>query len=102
MVLGQITSKYGMSIIEKKELFFNVPKYWFYLAIGYVLLIIRGVVWVFSLKKINLSVAYPILSLSIVIVMIVSNIMFNEIITTGKIIGSVLIVSGVSLLSVKS
>lgn len=59
------------------------------------------VFYLMTLSKMNLSVAYPALSLSYIIIMILSAIFFGESINIFKLMGTFLIVGGVSLLFIK-
>jgi undecaprenyl phosphate-alpha-L-ara4N flippase subunit ArnE len=67
----------------------------------YSLLLVRGFTWLFALRRIPLSRAYPVLSLTFPLVLIFSKIFFNEPITVQKVIGSVIIVAGVILVVYK-
>jgi drug/metabolite transporter (DMT)-like permease len=60
----------------------------------YFILIVRGLTWIAALKTIPLSKAYPVLSLSFPAVLAISVLMFNEALTWQKVIGSLLIISG--------
>ncbi len=51
--------------------------------------------WMAAVSKFDLSFAYPFMSLSFVIVLILSGMVFQEPINLPKIIGMVLIVSGI-------
>jgi drug/metabolite transporter (DMT)-like permease len=83
-----------MKISSSKIEFYGIPTFLFFLALGYLCLFIRGIVWINILKKIDLSIAYPLTSISIILIMILSHLLFNEIITQNKIIGSFLIILG--------
>jgi len=51
--------------------------------------------WVGALSKFELSVAYPFVSLSFVLVMLMSAVIFNESITVSKVVGITLIILGI-------
>ena len=57
------------------------------------------VFWLIALSKIELSVAYPMLSVGYVLLMILSYFLLNETITVYKVIGTLLVVAGVTLIS---
>jgi drug/metabolite transporter (DMT)-like permease len=101
LLIGQISSKYGMKISTEKVEFHGIPIFLFFLALGYFCLFIRGIVWINILKKIDLSIAYPLTSISIIFVMLLSHFLFNEIISTYKLIGSFLIISGGIIVTLK-
>jgi uncharacterized membrane protein len=101
LLIGQSASKYGMSISKSGSTLFGMPLFLMFLALGYFCLFLRGMVWINVLKKIDLSIAYPLTSISIILVMIISNQFFNEAISTQKIIGSILIIIGSFIVTIK-
>lgn len=56
---------------------------------------IGGLAWMAAMTKFELSYAYPFVSLSFVLVLMMSNIFFNEPLTPYKVIGVILIIAGV-------
>lgn len=56
--------------------------------------VFAGVAWALTLTRLELSHAYPFMSLSFVLVLIFSALLFNEALTAGKAIGIALIVAG--------
>jgi len=56
---------------------------------------IGGLAWMTAMTKFELSYAYPFVSLSFVLVLLMSNVFFNEPLTPYKIIGVIMIVAGV-------
>jgi small multidrug resistance pump len=68
------------------------------LILGFFLYFISAVLYILALKKIDLSVAYPTISISYIFIIVLSHFIFGETLTTYKILGSVLIVLGVSLI----
>ncbi len=90
MVFGQIMSKLGSA----QDTLLNI-----FIFLGYSALILRGVLWTFALKDVAISLAYPLLSLSFVLILGVSHLLFNEPLTVGKVVGSALIIAGVILTS---
>ncbi|QUX97889.1 4-amino-4-deoxy-L-arabinose-phospho-UDP flippase [Marinomonas sp. CT5] len=57
--------------------------------------------WMLALSKLPLSIAYPCLSISYVLVTVMANILFDEVLSLSVMFGSVLIVLGVSLITYK-
>ncbi len=57
--------------------------------------------WIFVLKKMELSIAYPMVSLGYVFVMLLSFYFLHENIYLTKVLGTGLIVSGVIVLNIK-
>lgn len=68
---------------------------WFFIAVS--LFAISTIVWTQVLTKLPLSVAYPIVSSSYILTVIGAAAIFNEKITTGDIIGVLLIMTGITL-----
>jgi drug/metabolite transporter (DMT)-like permease len=61
--------------------------------------IIGSASWLIALSKVELSVAYPMLSIGYIIVMILSYFLLNETMTVWKILGTCMIVAGVVFIS---
>ena len=95
LVIGQISTKYGSLLINEaspETFFFKLNPY---IVFGYACLVLRGIVWVFILRRVELSVAYPFLSTSFVIILIFSYYLFGEQIPPLKVIGTFFIIAGV-------
>lgn len=88
LVFGQVMSKIG-----------SLHGSFIFIGLGYFSLVIRGIVWIFILRKLPISFAYPFMSLSIVIILTVSYYIFSEPITLYKLFGSCFIVLGVTLIA---
>src|SRR5215204_1653875 len=54
-----------------------------------------GLSWMSAMIKLELSFAYPFISLSFVLVFIFSAVLFHETITTPKVLGMLLIIAGI-------
>ena len=99
-VVAQFFLKYGVvhSTLEAtpqgiiRTLF--VPQVFF----GLVLYGLSAMVWLFVLKQLPLSVAYPSLALSYVFIVLIGVLFFGEVFSINKFIGLVLIMGGVSIL----
>ena len=59
--------------------------------------LLAGVTWMAAMTKLQLSHAYPFTSLAFVLVMLFSGLLFNEPITTPKIVGAILVVVGLAV-----
>lgn len=55
----------------------------------------RMITWFKILKKIRLSIAYPVVSITFPVMLIISNRFFAERITALKIMGTILIITGI-------
>jgi undecaprenyl phosphate-alpha-L-ara4N flippase subunit ArnE len=91
MVFGQVMAKKGAAYSSLLNIF---------VLMGYTALFLRGVIWIFVLKKLPISAAYPYISLSFVLVLLASYWFFGEEITIFKGVGSILIISGIILTSI--
>jgi len=67
--------------------------------IGLLFYAVSTVFWLIALSKIELSVAYPMLSVGYILLMVLSYFLLNETITVYKVIGTLLVVAGVTLIS---
>ncbi len=96
IVLGQLTAKQGASILASgwDHLSAAAP----FLLIAYTALFTRGVIWVLVLRRVALSLAYPMLALAYVVILAASNLLFHEPLGLMKIAGAALIVLGVTLI----
>lgn len=65
---------------------------------GFAMYGISSIVWLFVLQKLPLSVAYPALALTYVIVVFASAFILHEPLTVNKVVGSFIIVMGVILM----
>ena len=72
VTFGQTFSKAGALQAQETGTAFNVL-----LALGYAMLILRGFVWVFILKTVRLSFAYPMISTTFVFVLLASWLVFD-------------------------
>lgn len=68
------------------------------LIVGFALYFISAILYIVSLKKIELSIAYPTISISYIFIIILSHFIFGEPLNTYKVSGGILIAIGVSLI----
>jgi multidrug transporter EmrE-like cation transporter len=66
---------------------------------GFIFAFMASITWAMAMTKLQLSQAYPFMSISFILVFILSVLFFNESITMNKIIGYLFIVSGIIILS---
>jgi multidrug transporter EmrE-like cation transporter len=62
---------------------------------GFLAAFLASLTWMAAMTKLELSHGYPFMSLNFVFVIILSNVLFHESITTPKIIGLALIMLGI-------
>jgi len=107
-VYGQIILKWRLNKIgefpEKiwDKLIFALKAYTdFWILSGFFAAILASVCWILALSKFDLSFAYPFMSISFILVLVLSGLFLNEQITLFKVVGLLLIIAGI-LISVKS
>ena len=59
--------------------------------------LLASVTWMAAMTKLQLSHAYPFMSLAFILVMLFSSLLFNEPITTPKVVGLVLVMAGLAI-----
>ena len=70
-----------------------------YLIFGVVFQIIALLVWIYVLKKVDVSYAYPFISVGFVFVIVMGHFIYNEPISAMKMFGCLVICLGVFILS---
>ncbi|MGA1825566.1 MAG: hypothetical protein ACMUIP_12980 [bacterium] len=93
VMAGQTLSKYGAQEIKETNTLINA-----YITLGYTSLLLRGFVWILILKKIKLSFAYPLMSVTFILILGISYFFFNEEITFYNLLGCFLIMGGVAFI----
>lgn len=58
--------------------------------------------WMLALKKLPLSTAYPFTATSFLLILMFASLFLGEVITLGKVIGTLLIVSGIAVMAILS
>ena len=61
---------------------------------GFAAAFLASLFWILAVSRLELSYAYPFISLSFVLVFLLAALFFHEAVTPGKLIGLVLIVAG--------
>lgn len=61
--------------------------------------VVAALSWMAAMTKLELSYAYPFMSLAFVLVLILSAVIFHEAVTTPKVLGMVLVIVGLSISS---
>jgi len=104
-VSGQFTLKVGMNRFGEISVDQHLPQTMLKVLmmpttlLGLSFYIVGSVAWLIALSKVELSVAYPMLSIGYIIVMIVSYYFLNETLTITKIFGTLMIVGGIFFIS---
>jgi len=103
-IVGQLLMKYGMMIIgtfSVKELLVKFLPMIFqpYVFAGIMCFAVSSVFWLVVLSRIDLSLAYPLVSIGYIVVALFSSVFFSENITLIRWIGILTICAGVFLIS---
>lgn len=70
-----------------------------YLVSGVIFQVVALLVWIYVLKKVDVSYAYPFISIGFVFVVVMGNLIYNEPVSTTKMLGCLIICLGVFTLS---
>jgi multidrug transporter EmrE-like cation transporter len=104
--IGQLLLKLGANHLQGFTLSYNRLAHSFFLMLkspaillGIVFFLTSFVLWVKVLTKTELSYAYPMVSLGYIVIVVVSHFLFNESFTLHKIIGIVVIITGVIIIN---
>jgi multidrug transporter EmrE-like cation transporter len=60
---------------------------------------LSAVVWLFVLARIDVSIAYPFVSLGFVVTMVLGCLLFDEVFTVRKLLGTLVVMAGVWLVA---
>ncbi len=101
-VYGQLVLKWRMNLkgqlpTELTDKFIFMAKLFLdpWLISGFAAAFIASIFWMAAMTKFEISFAYPFMSLSFVLVLILSIYIFGETFTWGKIMGLLLIIAGI-------
>lgn len=103
LVLGQTLWKIGLTGVEVKLSFISILKLIFspYIFSGLAIYGVATIIWFYILSKAELSLVYPLQSLSYVLAAMVGLFFFKEHIPTTRWVGLMLIVAGTYFVSLK-
>ena len=97
--VGQVGLKYGaMRIPDTGSLWERAIAAWPLIA-GLALYGVSTLLWIYALRTVELSYAYPLISLGYILVFIASYFIFHESISVLRLGGLVLILSGIVLVA---
>lgn len=96
-IIGQFFLKKGVSMSTLSPNLLSIIKTLFtpFVLFGLAMYALSTIVWLFVLQKFPLSVAYPSLALTYIVVVLLSALILKEPLTAIKVFGVVLIFSGV-------
>ena len=98
-IVGQVSLKKGMLLFGSASLDLSLIKVIFtpYIFLGLVLYAIAMLLWLVILSRVELSYAYPMLSLSYVFIVLAAWLIFNENLSLLRLIGVLFICLGVMM-----
>lgn len=97
--MGQVAFKYGTIQMVQDPGITLLEKIKWPIVVGLFLYGISTIIWIMALKKLELSYAYPLLSISYIFILIASYFFFNEPISWLRIAGVLFIMIGISLVA---
>jgi len=102
--VGQLSMKHGMNMIGKIHAAQVVQKLGAaflnpFVLVGFLLYAISALVWMIVLSRVNLSLAYPMVSIGYVVVVVLSRYLFQEPVTVLRLMGTLVIGVGVIMIS---
>lgn len=95
--LGQITIQ-GENALEKAFALAVLPLQDLWIASAFLATFGGAISWMFAISKLPISIAYPFMSLSYILVLAGAAFFFEEGISLTKIIGTVLVMLGLTLM----
>ena len=106
-VSSQLIIKWKMSAYSLSEQLTLIDKFVFalgmlfnpYIMLSIIFTLLSGLSWMIAMTKFDISYAYPFTILGFVFVLVFSHLLFGESLGWYKIIGSLLIVSGILVIS---
>ena len=111
-VAGQFALKYGVEAassqpssritesLDAKSMiaFFHSAATNKFVILGFALYLISALSWLIILSRVDLSFAYPLISIGYILIMVLSKYIYHEPLTLLKIVGTLLVCAGVFLL----
>jgi drug/metabolite transporter (DMT)-like permease len=68
---------------------------------GFACFFISSLLWIFALRQVPLSIAYPMVALSYIIIFVGSAVLFGESVSWRHWVGALLIVAGIALINLR-
>jgi multidrug transporter EmrE-like cation transporter len=103
---AQLSLKHGMGTVGKLPTDVASIPAWFikafsniYVDVGFALYLIASLFWMVILSRVQLSWAYPLVSMGYVIVVVLSRVIFHEPVSLARFAGTLVICAGVILVS---
>lgn len=84
----------GLSLLSHALIYLN-----FYVILGLAIYVVSAATWIFVLTKVDISVAYPMISLGFIMTLFFGVLLFDESISVSKVSGTLLIILGCLLVA---
>jgi multidrug transporter EmrE-like cation transporter len=102
--VAQLSFKYGVSSVDLEQYSNLFYKAWFlftspFVILGLALYGVGTILWLFALKQLDLSLAYPFVGMSFLFVLVFSIIFLQEPFSLNRLAGTVGIIFGIIILS---
>ncbi len=102
--VAQLSFKHGVSSVDLSQYSNMVYKAWFlftspFVILGLALYGVGTILWLFALKQLDLSLAYPFVGMSFLFVFIFSLTFLHEPFNLTRLLGTVVIIVGIIILS---
>lgn len=102
--VAQVSFKHGVSNVDLAQYSNIVYKAWFlftspFVILGLALYGVGTVLWLFALKQLDLSLAYPFVGMSFIMVLAFSVIFLQEPFNLNRLVGTLVIIVGILILS---
>lgn len=104
-VYGQLMTKWRINVLTATNTPISVSKYYIMLFCdplflsGLLAVIPAGLCWMYAIRHIQLSVAYPFIGLTFALVLLGTSLLLHEPVTIQKIIGTMFIIAGISIIT---
>lgn len=73
-----------------------------YVLVGLSMYMLGAVLWLFVLARLDVSMAYPFIGIGFIITMLLGAMLLGETLSINRIIGTLLVVGGVTLISIQT
>lgn len=97
---ASLFSKYAAETVRESNLLFLITNSYYMLSL--VCLFFQALFWQYTLRELELSVAYPFTALNNILIVAFSYFLFNEEVTFNNLIGVLIIMIGIIILNIKS
>lgn len=112
-VAGQLALKHGVGAVADRSssrilqsldresifTFFTGAATDKFVILGFALYLLSALSWLIILSRVDLSFAYPLISIGYILIMVLSKLIFNEQLTSLRVAGTLMVCAGVFVIS---